>query len=246
MSDELPPTTSDNLSRDQARERKKPRKLERRSVQIEELTPITPIDTLDTRVSDLENQLQNLTTRVTQIETRPTTSRRTYTASRRTSSRSTARGHTAASASAQRPSTNSPSTQRQPRPSLADQLRQSHQRRTTLSSDAIEEIPRTALTTTDKQVALTGNYAIPLPAHLTTADIITLKSGLTAAGTIARTLLGTTLSPDSRGSGSVVTDAEVREGAFRASPSSEDLPGSGNRGPEGAWSWLFWSGGLVG
>lgn len=175
----------------QAKEKKKPRKLERRNVVLQE-----PTKTLDTRVETLERQFASLSSRVDAVEVRqvrrPTAA--TYRRSSSTSTRATSAGRA-------RPRGSTPRST-PVRPTLADQLRESqrlrksHQRRKSGENDSIEEIPRSALTTPQsRQVALTGQYNIPLPTNLSPEDILNIKSGLTAAGSIARSLANAWTTP---------------------------------------------------
>jgi hypothetical protein len=183
----------------QAKEKKKPRKLERRSVVLQE-----PVITLDTRVERLERQFAGLSSRVDAVEVRqvrrPTAS--TYRRSSSTSVRATSAARARPRAKAPKHSTGDSLI---PRPSLADQLRESqrlrrtHQRRLSGENNEIEEVPQSALLSTSeaRQVALTGQYNIPLPANLSTEDILNIRSGLTAAGSIVRNLTNAWKAPSS-------------------------------------------------
>jgi hypothetical protein len=190
---------STSRTEQQTKERKKPRKLERRSVVIEE-----PAVTLDTRVEFLENQMQALSTRMDTVEVRQV--RRPIASSYRRSSSNSTR---AASSARPRKRITSPRPHSGniPRPSLAEQLRESQRLRRTAqrhkSNESIEEVPRSSLTTASasRQVALTGQYNIPLPSNLSTEDILNLKSGMAAAGSIARSLASALTTNREPGSG---------------------------------------------
>ncbi len=190
---------STSRTKQQTKERKKPRKLERRSVVIEE-----PVVTLDTRVEFLENQMQALSTRMDTIEVRQVR-RPTASFYRRSSSNSTRTTSTVRPR--KRITSPRPHSGNIPRPSLAEQLRESqHLRRTAQrhkSSESIEEVPHSSLTTASasRQVALTGQYNIPLPSNLSTEDILNLKSGMAAAGSIARSLANALTTNREPGSG---------------------------------------------
>lgn len=260
---DIPEASTARLEQQQhIKERKKPRKLEVRSVVIEE-----PVITLDTRVDRLERQFQALSSRVDNVEVRQV--RRTTASSsyRRSSSASTR----ATSGPRHRPrpksSLTTTTTSNANGPSLADQLRESHrlrktsrrhQRQPPTADDTIEEVPRSALTTTTtnsatRQVALTGQYNIPLPASLTAQDIQNLRSGLTAAGSIARSLAGVltargdgsgTATPTPRGGGAAAAAVNTTAagpddqsagsgGGVDGGGNATSSPPAGNRQPEG-------------
>lgn len=206
--------------------KKKPRKLERRSVQLQ-----VPVATLDTRVERLETQFEVLNARVEAVENKQT--RRVPVSYRRASSTSTRATTASRTAPGRRGSTPRPAP-RQARPSLAEQLRQSQQLRKsaqkgTSDDDAVEEIERgnlSSLQARQRQVALTGQYNIPLPANLSAEDIQNLKSGLTAAGSIARSLASVLTShPQSRNQGAGSGTATPTAGAgSRARGARSNVP----------------------
>ncbi|KIW09239.1 uncharacterized protein PV09_00165 [Verruconis gallopava] len=189
----------------QAKERRKPRKLERRSVVLEE-----PVVTLDTRVERLERQFQALSSRVDAVEDRqmrrPTTM--TYRRSSSTSTRATSAPRARRRTAAPQPGAAAAASSMGPRPSLADQLRESQRLRRIAQrqrrGETIEEVPRADLTSSlerTRQVALAGQYRIPLPSSLTAEDVLNLKNGLNAAGSIARSLASALTSSRDGGSG---------------------------------------------
>ena len=203
----------------QAKEKKKPRKLERRNVVLEE-----PTITLDTRVERLERQFASLSSRVDAVEVRqvrrPTAA--TYRRSSSTSTRATSAGRARPRGSTPRYASG---TTNPARPTLADQLRESqrlrktHQRRQSGGeTGSIEEIPRSALSTPEnRHVALTGQYNIPLPTNLSPEDIMNIRTGLTAAGSIARSLANAWTTPTQEtGTSGTATPRATGAGASRS------------------------------
>ncbi|KAF2252176.1 hypothetical protein BU26DRAFT_516865 [Trematosphaeria pertusa] len=66
----------------------------------------------------------------------------------------------------------------------------------TTSEETVEEIPRSGIGATDdtvhtgdRQVTLTGNYRIPLPAAVSMSDVKSIQSGVSAAQNVAKSFL---------------------------------------------------------